>query len=78
VRGRTFLVPLHPVVFQNDGTITSATLDALRLAASTLWSSGGLHVWHRPTTPTGTDGQAFPVNASNVADKSAVLRSRRD
>lgn len=76
LKGRTFLVPLHPVVFANDGTITDATLTALRNAASTLWVDGDLAVWHRPFGA-GGNGSSVPVNGSAVSDRAAVLTSRR-
>lgn len=77
VRGRTFLVPLQGAAFQADGTIASATLTALRDAAIDLFTACDLAVWHRPTTPSGSDGSAHEVTGSSVADRAAILTSRR-
>lgn len=81
VRGRTFMVPLTSAAMQSDGTIATASLTALRAATATLITgtgSGDLGVWHRPTTPGGTDGAWYVVSAFNLPDKIAILTSRRD
>lgn len=78
LRGRTFMVPLAPVAFDSDGTITAASLATFRTSADALRVAINLRVWHRPTTPGGSDGLSTTASSSNVADKAAVLRSRRD
>lgn len=81
IRGRTFMVPLAPTSsFQSDGTLAVAGLTTMRAAAATLANATtgiALGVWHRPS-PGGSDGTWSLVTGSNVIDKTAVLRSRRD
>lgn len=80
VRGRTFIVPMSANQYQADGTIVDAALAILVTAATNLRTASGpvLQVWHRPTSSTATDGEAFPVTASSITDKAAYLSSRRD
>lgn len=80
VRGRTFLVPLASSAYQEDGTLAAARIAEIRtgaaaLANDTLFEGAGLVVWHRPTN--GAGGSEHRVVGSQVADKVAVLRSRR-
>jgi hypothetical protein len=79
VRGRTFLVPLAGNVHDSDGTVGSSFLTQARTAAST-YLAGAITpvVWHRPTSPGGSDGSLHPIVSSQITDKQAVLRSRRD
>lgn len=78
VRGRTFLVPLATTAYESDGTLVLAARNAIQGAADALVSdaAGNLVVWHRPIG--GAGGSAHPVTGARVADKVAVLRSRRD
>jgi hypothetical protein len=78
VRGRTFLVPLANSAFQNNGTLDTAWLTQVRNAATT-YIAGAVNpaVWCRPDPGT-TNGAAFSIAAGSVADKAAVLTSRRD
>jgi hypothetical protein len=78
VRGRTFIVPLGGNCYDTDGSLTANFLTAVRAAAATLVSASDLAIWHRPTTPGGTDGSAEIVSASSVNDKISYLSSRRD
>jgi hypothetical protein len=87
VRGRSFMVPLTSAAYQNDGTLNSSEVTKFQTAATTLRTNTGptLCVWARPfdpvppaTTPAHRDGSSHVVTASSVADKVAVLRSRRD
>jgi hypothetical protein len=73
-------VPLTGTIFDTDGTLTTAGLTSLNTNANTLITSGAGHfqVWHRPTTPGGTDGASAPVLGVKISDKAAVLTSRRD
>jgi hypothetical protein len=78
VAGRTFLVPLGQVGFENDGTLAPGVLTAVNSAASTLISAPPEFViWHRPDNFAAGNGSAHPVLASKITDKAAVLTSRR-
>lgn len=78
VRGRTFLVPLIADAYQADGSLQDATRAAMLSDANTfLTAAGGQAViWSRPRT--GVPGSSHPITAANIADRVAVLRSRRD
>ena len=78
LRGRTFVVPLCAGVADLDGTITASTMTQLGTLANALQASGGLAVWHRPTTAGGSDGTSYGVLSNRVRDKAAFLSSRRD
>lgn len=84
LRGRTFLVPVGTGAFDTNGTLTSAALSAFLSRANTLvsFSPGQFMIWHRPIAagkPHGPRaGSSAAVSAVRVADKVAVLRSRRD
>ena len=79
LRGRTFLVPLAGGAYDSDGTLSGPTLTTLQGAADALAASVvDLQVYGRPTGPGATDGYAEGVTAARIADKTAVLRSRRD
>lgn len=77
LRGRTFVVPLAGDMYQSDGSLASGTLSNLQGAADDLIAaqSASFVIWHRGT---GTDGSNGLVTAARVADKAAILRSRRD
>lgn len=78
VRGRTYLVPLSNRAFDNEGTLDEGARTTLQVAANVLVLSTdlGLCVWSRPVN--GVGGSSHLVTGAIVADKSAVLRSRRD
>lgn len=78
LRGRTFLVPLAVGCYDSDGTFTASSLSTLQTLANALQASGPLAVWHRPTSPTASDGNSYGVIAAKVRDKVAFLSSRRD
>lgn len=81
IRGRMFMVPLAGSSLDTDGSINGTQLTALRNAVDVLRTPGAnaqLVVWARPTAPGATDGISFPVSASSIADKTAILTSRRD
>lgn len=90
LRGRTFVVPLSGTAYEADGTIADTMLTPARAAAQALVfeQSLSLVVWHRPVTaraatPTSPAraariGSHGLVTGHRVADKAAVLRSRRD
>jgi len=80
VRGRTFLVPLHPGTnFEDNGTLIAGAVATIQTSAQALVDGEyGFHVYARPSGPGATDGASYDVASARVADKTAVLRSRRD
>lgn len=78
LKGRTFLVPFHTQMYEGDGTLTPQGYGALSTFGTSLIAAGAFAVWHRPTTPGGSDGTSAPVTGSRARDKVAFLRSRRD
>lgn len=90
LRGRNYFVPAASAIFDVDGTINSTVLLALRGNAAAFVASAvnNLGVWQRPRDARPANGTVPPVTArsggwglvtgSSVADKAAVLRSRRD
>ena len=90
VKGRTFVVPLGNANYEADGSLTSGTASGLAAAAAAYVTNtgGNAVIWHRPraaraataTLPARVarvGGHAI-ITGSRVADKVAVLRSRRD
>lgn len=79
VRGRTFMVPMAASAMAPDGTLDSSALTAINNAATSLAMNSGssLAVYGRPTKDQ-ADGVYADVTSVRVADKAAVLRSRRD
>ena len=78
LRGRTFLVPYATDAYDNDGTLTPTANTATQNFANGMMASGPLAVWHRPTTPGGSDGNSYGAIAATTRDKVAYLSSRRD
>lgn len=90
VKGRTFIVPMSGEAFESNGTPTTFARDLVQQAAGDFIFSqnASLVVWSRPflgspATPTRAArparvGSSHLVTAARVADKAAVLRSRRD
>lgn len=79
VRGRSFIVPLASSQYDTDGTLTAASLTDLQAAADALAGSGfSFMVYKRPTVKGASDGDASAVTSARIADKTAILRSRRD
>jgi hypothetical protein len=78
LRGRTFIVPFGNDNYDVDGTLSANAVSRLNAFATALIASGGLGVWHRPTTPGGSDGTSSSVLSSRVRDHVAFLSSRRD
>lgn len=90
IKGRSYLVPLSQEFYQNDGSLQTDALAAVVAAAEAFVTAaaGNLRIWHRPRlaraeTPehkalTAHVGSQAAVISSAVADKVAVLRSRRD
>lgn len=77
LRGRTFFVPLSTSCYDETGTLTTAALGLLNTWAQGLRDAGPLGVWHRPTTPGGSDGTTYGVTSFNIRDHVSVLGSRR-
>jgi hypothetical protein len=78
VRGKTFFVPAGTTTaFDQDGTLNSTAMGDFLNARITLHNAiatnGGIPVVFSPT-----HGAIFDVTGFNIADRSAVLRSRRD
>jgi hypothetical protein len=75
--GRTYIVPAGSNMFQNDGTLADADKAAVQTAAAALVTalSPDLLVWRRPVD--GAGGGISVVTAARVADRVAILRSRR-
>ena len=81
IRGRTFLVPLAPIVNGTDGNMNPSARTSILQAATALADSTGtpdLVVYARPSSPGAADGQAALVTGVTVPTILAVLRSRRD
>lgn len=79
LRGRSFIVPLGGTSYDSDGTLGGPTLTALQDAANALAESPvDLQVYGRPSSAGAADGYAEGVTSTRVADKTAILRSRRD
>jgi len=79
VRGRSFIVPLASSQYDVDGTLTAGALTGLQTRADTLVGGGwDLQVYKRPTIKGATDGDSATVTSARIADKTAILRSRRD
>lgn len=81
LKGRTFLVPLASIAYGPDGSLNDTILTEIRTAAAIFvqrCNTGGdskLVVWHRPVG--GAGGQAVQCVSSVVADRAAMLTSRR-
>lgn len=79
VRGRTFIVPISSAYYETDGTLTAGVITDLQNAASEL-SGGGFTfgILSRPSTVGASDGSFHTVSSGRIADKAAILTSRRD
>lgn len=84
LRGRTFLVPFTLSAFDLDGSLSAAARlnQEQKAQALVAASPGQMLVWHRPRKATTLKpfrpGSSGAVSTAVVADKAAVLRSRRD
>lgn len=82
LQGRTFIVPMSVTAQQTDGTIINTALTVFVNAANAYVGGVGLGVpgraavWSRPKP--GRAGLSAAVVNATVADRVAVLRSRRD
>lgn len=77
VRGGTFLTSCVAPLYDNGGSISTASLAIFQTAASNYAASGvAKGVWSRPTTT--SPGLYAAINTATVPDKVTMLRSRRD
>jgi hypothetical protein len=79
LRGRTF-VPGLGTASNDNGVLLAASQTTLQTAAAALIADANsvLVIWHRPTSPGASDGQAASVLTANVWGQFATMRSRRD
>lgn len=77
IRGRTFLVPLKAAAYDSTGTLTTASIDAIMSATTTLdfVTSHGFGIWRRPVA--GAGGKFGIQTGTHVTDRAAYLRTRR-
>jgi len=80
LRGRIFLGPAGSSCLDTNGQVTAATVTAVSSAFAGLLDvvAGRIVVWHRPTSPGGSDGTTGFVQNVGCKPVPAVLRSRRD
>lgn len=84
LRGRTFVVPLGGTSYESDGSIGAQVLLDLRAAATMFIADAGstFVIYSRPRVapdPKAPRAGAFSaVVTARIADKAAILRSRRD
>lgn len=82
LRGRTYLVPQMPTVFDTDGSLLPASQNAFITDAQTLVAAQGanMRVWSRPqaATPAWTDkhGKVHPARAARAGSSAAVIGAR--
>ena len=77
LKGRTFLCPLKSDNADSSGNISSAAHAVLDPALATLVAAGKVMVWHRPTSPGGSDSVAIVAGSASIAPSVTSLRSRR-
>lgn len=87
VRGSIYIVPMASVGFSASGTISATVRTALNTAGSSMLASLGaagleLLVWGRPLKDASKvvirPGTINPVISIDTAEKTAILRGRRD
>jgi hypothetical protein len=77
--GRTFVGPMATNMFSSSGQVASSIV----AATPGIWSplttglDGLLVIWHRPTTPTSSDGEYAVVTGSSANSTPGTLRSRK-
>jgi hypothetical protein len=78
VRGKTYFVPAgSTVAFDQDGTLNSTALGDFLNARITLHNAIATNLGV-PVVFSPTHGAIYDISGFNIADRSAVLRSRRD
>lgn len=77
VVGSTFIVPVHRLMYDTDGTLAAGMVTAMFAAGSALVTATtpNLVIWSRPTPS--RSGSSHPIVASVFPDKVSWLRSRR-
>lgn len=77
VRGSTFVVPLGTVSYEDNGTLTAATVSLLEsaIAGMLVQVPTQMRVWSRPKPA--LPGAASPVISGRAPDRISWLRSRR-
>lgn len=77
VRGAFFLVPLHVLAYDADGSIDNTVLTTIDAAAQALYTALNTEwvVWSRPTATRA--GSAAEVTGVTTPDRVSWLRSRR-
>jgi hypothetical protein len=90
LKGRTYLVPIGGGSYDTDGTINPTNVANIQAAADAFVTAGAgnFKVWNRPRAARAADGSrpaviaragtSFDVVSAVVADRTAVLTSRRD
>ena len=79
VVGTTFLTHWLSSNYDQQGSIDDTDRTTVQTAASAFVASGSpWGVWHRPTTPGGSDGSFHAMNAATVPDKVSWLRTRKN
>lgn len=90
LRGRTFIVPASPDMFDSSGTLNPISAAAVKADADALVAAttGNFYVWQRPRLAKPADGSRKAITArgggygtvtgTRVPDRGAMLRSRRD
>jgi hypothetical protein len=77
LKGRTFLCPLSTDQYDSAGTIVNSTVSGFQSSGNTLIATGTINVWHRPTSPGGSDGSLHLATSCTPPDQVTALRSRR-
>lgn len=77
VVGSTFLVPIHRLMYDTDGTLAAGLVTAAPAAGNALVTatSPNFVIWSRPTAS--RSGTSHPIVAAVFPDKVSWLRSRR-
>lgn len=78
VRGRTYIVPLGNVAYEEDGSLTDAVIGVLGTLGTAVADEDGPQflIWSRPTDT--EEGSSHRISSYSVRDRAAVLTSRRD
>lgn len=78
LKGKTYIVPLYSDAFDVDGSLLAGEHAGILSAAETLVTAAADNfvVWSRPVN--NLNGGSALVLSTNVPDKAAILRSRRD
>lgn len=77
VVGSTFIVPVHRLMYDTDGTLAAGMVTAVQAAGNLYVSSTTPNsvIWSRPAP--GRAGSAHPITSATFPDQVSWLRSRR-